>query len=133
MQKKRHRKTVHDCYFMDLFACGFETRSFAPQTVSPRRQISSHEITQSFPMFCSCRFFAFLLLSCSYRIKNLRVLYSKSIGGCTRSSIMDFSTMSMKGFWFSCMAWITAFFSFTGTCSRGQVDTDRAATPIACS
>ena len=24
------------CYFMDSFACGFETRGFAPQTVSPR-------------------------------------------------------------------------------------------------
>ena len=27
-----------------------------PQTVSPRRHISSHGITQSFPMFCLCLF-----------------------------------------------------------------------------
>ena len=50
----KQRKTVKDCYFMDSCACGFETRGFAPQTVSPRRHISSHEMSQSFPMFCLC-------------------------------------------------------------------------------
>ena len=34
--RQRHRKPVTDCYSMDSFACGFETRGFAPQTVSPR-------------------------------------------------------------------------------------------------
>ena len=32
---------------MDSFACGFETRDFVPQTVSPRRRISSHGMTQT--------------------------------------------------------------------------------------
>ncbi len=32
-----------------------------PQTVSPLRQISSHEMTQSLPMFCSCLFHAAFL------------------------------------------------------------------------
>ena len=35
-KKERPDKTVHDCYSIDSFACGFETRGFAPQTVSPR-------------------------------------------------------------------------------------------------
>ena len=46
-------KPVTDCYSMDSFACGFETRGFAPQTVSPRRRISPHGITQSLPTVCS--------------------------------------------------------------------------------
>ena len=58
---------------------------------------------------------------------------SNSVGAGTRSSMMDFSTRSINGFWFSCMAWMTAFFSSTGTVSRGQADTDRAAMPMACS
>ncbi|MBQ7417530.1 MAG: hypothetical protein IJV18_05505, partial [Acidaminococcaceae bacterium] len=29
IKKKRLRKTVSDCYFMDSCACGFETRGFA--------------------------------------------------------------------------------------------------------
>ena len=49
---KRLRKTGNACYFMGSFACGFETQGFALQTVSPQRQISPHEITQAFPMFC---------------------------------------------------------------------------------
>ena len=56
MVRERIRETVNVCYFMDSFACGFETRGFAPQTVSPRRQILSHEITQPFTMFCSILF-----------------------------------------------------------------------------
>ena len=28
--RQRHRKPVTDCYSMDSFACGFETRGFAP-------------------------------------------------------------------------------------------------------
>ena len=51
--RRRHRKPVTDCYSMDSFACGFETRGFAPQTVSPRRLISSHGMTQSPPTVCS--------------------------------------------------------------------------------
>ena len=46
------RKTVPVCYFMGLFAYGFETRCFAPQTVSPLRQISPHEMSQTLTMFC---------------------------------------------------------------------------------
>ena len=30
-KKERPDKTVHGCYSMDSFACGFETRGFAPQ------------------------------------------------------------------------------------------------------
>ena len=56
------RKPVHVCDSMDLCACGFETRSFAPQTVSPRRRISSHGITQTCTMVCSipARFYFYL-------------------------------------------------------------------------
>ena len=49
---KRLRKNVRVCYFTDSFACGFETRGFAPQTVSPPRRISSPEMTQTLTMFC---------------------------------------------------------------------------------
>ena len=89
-----HRKTAYICYFMGLFACGFETRGYAPHgscathhasplacvlrrtayrqkfpisfaqracfldfcrnTVSPPRQLSPHEITQTFATFCLC-------------------------------------------------------------------------------
>ena len=35
-KKERPDKTVRDCYSIDSFACDFETRGFAPQTVSPR-------------------------------------------------------------------------------------------------
>ena len=31
-RRGRQCKNVNDCYFMDLFACGFKTRCFAPQT-----------------------------------------------------------------------------------------------------
>ena len=51
--RQRHRKPVTDCYSMDSFACGFETRGFAPHTVSPRRRISPHGMTQSPPTVCS--------------------------------------------------------------------------------
>ena len=34
--RERHRKHGTDCYSMDSFACGFETRDCVPQTVSPR-------------------------------------------------------------------------------------------------
>ena len=91
--RQRHRKPVTDCYSMDSFACGFETRDFVPHgscathhasplacvlrrtayrqkfpisfalracfldfcrnTVSPRRRISSHGMTQSPPTVCS--------------------------------------------------------------------------------
>ena len=37
---------------MGLFAYGFETRCFAPQTISPSRQISPHEMSQTLTMFC---------------------------------------------------------------------------------
>ena len=49
---KRLRKNVRVCYFTDSFACGFETRGFAPQTASPPRRISSPEMTQTLTMFC---------------------------------------------------------------------------------
>ena len=55
---QRHRKPVTDCYSMDSFACGFETRDFVPQTVSPQRRISSHGMTQSPPTVCSRLFHA---------------------------------------------------------------------------
>ena len=32
-RRRRQCKNVNDCYFMDVFACGFKTRCFAPQTV----------------------------------------------------------------------------------------------------
>jgi len=67
--RKRTRKTVRVCYFMDLFACGFETRDCAPQTVSPLRRISSHEITQTLPMFCSFLFLTRIIICIKY-IKN---------------------------------------------------------------
>ena len=83
-QPARHRKTVHDCYSMDSFACGFETRCFAPQTGrSHGRLISSHRMTQSFPMFClsltGCRFSSYnsSLRSASYfSFSQINGLYS---------------------------------------------------------
>ena len=43
------RKTVRVCDSMDLCACGFKTRDFVPQTVSPQRRISSHGIYTNAP------------------------------------------------------------------------------------
>jgi hypothetical protein len=51
---------------MGSFACGFETQGFALQTVSPQRQISPHEITQAFPMFCLSLFYCNFFVSVGY-------------------------------------------------------------------
>ena len=51
--RERQRKTARICYFMDSFACG-EKLGLRPQTVSPRRRISSHEISQMLTKFCLC-------------------------------------------------------------------------------
>ena len=111
MQPVMHRKTAYICYFMGLFACGFETRGYAPHgscathhasplacvlwrtayrqkfpisfaqracfldfcrnTVSPPRQLSPYEITQTFATFClcltGCIFYYKLLLQSSLR------------------------------------------------------------------
>ena len=82
-----------------------------------------------FPLVSICnQLFASLTKQLSYKSSK-----SKSTGAEIRSSMIDFSTRSINGLWFSFMAWITAFFKVTGTLSRGQADTDRAAMPMACS
>ena len=65
------------CNSMDSFVCGFETRGFASQTVSPRRRISSHGITQPSPMFCLCLFF------CSFVEYKLKSCTTGSDASCT--------------------------------------------------
>ena len=74
---KGQRKTGDGCCSMDSFVCGFETRGFASQTVSPRRRISSHGITQPSPMFCLC------LSLCSFVEYKLKSCTTGSDASCT--------------------------------------------------
>ena len=66
---------------MDLCACGFETRGFAPQTVSPLRRISSHGMTQTRTM--SCSILARFLFSTTY-------FHYKNPGFLTETGVSDF-------------------------------------------
>ena len=79
--RARFRKTVRVCYSMDLCACGFETRGFAPQTVSPLRRISSHGMTQTRTM--SCSILARFLFSTTY-------FHYKNPGFLTETGVSDF-------------------------------------------